>query len=185
MAETPVWMDRQESQSGVARRHRVPRTDPGHKRGLRTVALIEATKGLLATAAGFLVLSLVHKDIWDVVASILEFLHINPDRHFAQVLLDLADRITATQLWMLAGGLFAYSMLRFIEAYGLWRTRVWAEWLAILSGLVYMPFEIHEILHKSTPLRWALLLINIALVAYVASVRYSGQRLDRAARQEV
>ena len=145
---------------------------------------MEACKGLVGMAAAFLVLSLLHKDVWDVVASILEFFHVNTDRHFAQVLLDLADRVTETQLWMFAGALFAYAALRFIEAYGLWRTRVWAEWLAILSGLVYMPFEVHEILHKSTPVRWGLLIINVVLVLYVASVRYSGQRLQRSRRRE-
>lgn len=163
------------SSSGKLHRH-VPRTDPGHKKGLRTVALVEATKGLAAALAGILVLAFARKDLWDIVASIFEFLHINPDRHFAQVVLDLADRVTETQLMMLAGGLFIYATLRLIEAYGLWRTRVWAEWLAILSGLVYMPFEIREILHKSTPLRWGLLLINVALVLYVAAVRYSGHQ---------
>jgi uncharacterized membrane protein (DUF2068 family) len=167
-----------------AQQHHRPKTDPSHKRGLRTVALLEASKGLMGTIAGVLVIALVHKDVWDIVESIFEFLHINPDRHFAQVVLDLADRVTDAQLWMLASGLFAYALLRLIEAYGLWRTRVWAEWLAILSGLVYMPFEVHEILRKPTPLRWGLLLINIAMVVYVASVRYSGLRLQRSRRRQ-
>jgi uncharacterized membrane protein (DUF2068 family) len=166
------------------RPHHVPRTDPAHKKGLRTVALVEASKGAMGIVAALFVLGLLHKDVWDVVESVLEFLRINPDRHFAQVLLDLADRVTDSQLWMFASGLFAYSSLRFIEAYGLWCTRVWAEWLAILSGLVYMPFEIHEILHKSTPIRWGLLVINIALVAYVAWVRYTGRHLARATHRE-
>jgi uncharacterized membrane protein (DUF2068 family) len=162
----------------------VPRTDPAHKRGLRTVAVVEASKGIMGIVGAVLVLSLVHKDVWDVVESILEFLRINPDRHFAQLLLDLADRVTDSQLWMFASGLLAYSMLRFVEAYGLWCTRVWAEWLAILSGLVYMPFEIHEILHKSTPIRWALLVGNIAVVAYVAWIRYTGRHLSTAVRNQ-
>ncbi len=167
----------------TAHQHHVPKTDPAHKKGLRTVAILEASKGLMGTIGGVLVLGLVHKDVWDVVESIFEFLHISPDRHFAQVLLDLADRVTDAQLWTLATLLFTYALLRLIEAYGLWCTRVWAEWLAILSGLVYMPFEIREILNKSSPIRWGLLLINIALVVYVACIRYSGIRLQRAAQE--
>jgi ATP/maltotriose-dependent transcriptional regulator MalT len=31
------------------------------------------------------------------------------------------------------------------EAYGLWRERHWAEWLAAVSATIYIPVEIHEI----------------------------------------
>jgi uncharacterized membrane protein (DUF2068 family) len=167
-----------------AHAHRVPKTDPAHKKGLRTVAVVEVSKGIMGSVAGVLVVALVHKDVWDILVRIFEFLHINPDRHFAQVLLDRADRVTDAQLWTLATLLFAYAVLRFVEGYGLWRTRVWAEWLAILSGLLYMPFEVREIIHKSSPLRWGLLLVNIALVVYVATIRYSGIRLQQTARQQ-
>jgi uncharacterized membrane protein (DUF2068 family) len=154
-------------------------TDPKHKRGLRTVATIEFTKGVGAVLLAFGLLTLLHKDLWDVADSLLEFLHINPDHHFAQAFLDMADRVTDRQLWAFASGAFGYSVIRFIEAYGLWRTRVWAEWLAILSGLIYLPFEIHGVLHKSTALRWSLLLINLLLVSYVAYVRFSEEKRRR------
>jgi uncharacterized membrane protein (DUF2068 family) len=155
--------------------------DPAHKKGLRTVASIEFTKGVAGLLAGFTMLALVHKDLWDLAERALEFLHVNPDRRWAQALLDFADRVTERQLWGIAAGVFAYSTLRFVEAYGLWKTRVWAEWLAILSGLVYLPFEINELLRRATPIKWAVLLINLALVSYVAYVRISGHRLEHRA----
>jgi uncharacterized membrane protein (DUF2068 family) len=173
---------RASSQDSTHRTHphlQVRGTDPKHKRGLRTVATIEFTKGVAAVLLAFGLLTLLHKDLWDVADSLLEFLHINPDRHFAQAFLDMADRVTERQLWGFALGAFGYSVIRFIEAYGLWRTRVWAEWLAILSGLIYLPFEIHGVLHKSTLLRWSLLLINLLLVAYVAYVRFSEEKRRR------
>ena len=153
--------------------------DPKHKKGLRTVASIEFSKGVGAVLLAFGLLSLLHKDLWDIADSLLQFFHVNPDHHFAQAFLDLADRVTDRQLWGFASGAFAYSLVRFIEAYGLWRTRVWAEWLAILSGLIYLPFEIHSLIHKSTPFRWSVILINLALVSYVAYVRFSEERRRR------
>lgn len=156
--------------------------DPKHKKGLRTVATIEFSKGIGAVLVAFGLLSLLHKDLWDVADSVLQFFHVNPDHHFAQTILDLADRVTDAQLWGFASGALAYSIIRFIEAYGLWRTRVWAEWLAILSGLIYLPFEIRSLLHKSTPFRWSVLLINLVLVGYVAYVRFSEERRRRRVR---
>ncbi len=74
------------------------RSDPAHKKGLRTVATIELSKGVVAVAFAFGLLALLHKDLWDIAQGVFEFLHINPDRHFAQTVLDLADRITDQQL---------------------------------------------------------------------------------------
>jgi uncharacterized membrane protein (DUF2068 family) len=145
--------------------------DPAHKRGLRTVASIEFLKGVIGVGLAIAFLILRHKDIWDIADNLLEFLRIDTDRHFAQVLLDFADQVTSGQLTTLAALAFTYSGLRFVEAYGLWKTRVWGEWLAILSGLVYLPLEIRALLQRSTPFRWGALLINLLLVGYVAYVR--------------
>jgi uncharacterized membrane protein (DUF2068 family) len=161
------------------RPHKPHHNDPAHKGGLRAVATIEFSKGIAGISFVLGVLWLLRQDLWDVSFSVLEFFHINPDRRWAQALLDLADRTTDRQLWTVAGILVLYSILRFIEAYGLWKTRVWAEWLAILSGLIYLPFEIRELLHKATPLHWIVLVGNLALVGYVAYVRFSGLRRER------
>jgi uncharacterized membrane protein (DUF2068 family) len=168
-----------ESTGEPQKTHNPPKTDPGHKKGLRTVATIEFLKGVGGVLLGFGFLALVHKDVWDITARIMEFLHINLDRHWAQVVLDWADQVTDSRLLWVAAGFFAYSTLRFVEAYGLWRTRVWAEWLAILSGLLYLPYEVYELVHKASLLKFAFLLINLVLVSYVAFVRLSGRRLER------
>jgi len=146
-------------------------SDPAHKRGLRTVASIEFLKGVVVVGIGIALLILRHKDLWDIVDNALEFFRIDTDRHFAQVLLDFADQVTSGQLTTLAALAFTYSGLRFLEAYGLWKTRVWGEWLAILSGLIYLPWEIRALLQKSTPFRWGALIVNLAMVGYIAYIR--------------
>ena len=70
----------------------------------------------------------------------------------------------------------AYSSLRFIEAYGLWRQRVWAEWLAIVSGAVYLPFELYNLIRRPTTAHWVILLVNIGVVLYIAWVRWDDVR---------
>jgi uncharacterized membrane protein (DUF2068 family) len=164
-------------------------TDPAHKRGLRAVASVEFLKGVIGIGVAIALLVLRHKDVWDVADKLLEFLRINTDRHFAQVLLDFADQVTEGQLSTLAALAFTYSGIRFLEAYGLWKTRIWGEWLAIFSGLVYLPFEVRALVHRSTPFRWAALIINLALVAYVAYVRiseiYRERKIHQAAQDRV
>lgn len=160
-------------------------TDPGHKRGLRTVATIEFAKGVAAVGIAILLFVLRNKDVWDIAMSVLNLFHINPDRHFAQVLLDRADEVTSGQISMLALVSLAYASIRFVEAYGLWKTRVWAEWLAILSGLIYLPFEIRALLQRSTAFRWGAVIINLLMVGYVAYVRVSEIYLSQRDRGRV
>jgi len=59
-----------------------------------------------------------------------------------------------------------YGSARFIEAYGLWHERRWAEWFAVISGTIYIPFEFYDLLHDGDGLSLVALLLN-ALVIYV------------------
>jgi uncharacterized membrane protein (DUF2068 family) len=36
----------------------------------------------------------------------------------------------------------AYAAIRLAEGYGLWLGKHWAEWLAVISAGLYLPFEI-------------------------------------------
>jgi uncharacterized membrane protein (DUF2068 family) len=140
-------------------------------KALRAVALVEFVKGLVVLLAGFGILSLMHRDAWDVAESFLEWLHVSTEAHYAQVFLNLADQVTDSKLWAVAAGAMAYSFLRFVEAYGLWMERAWAEWLALISGTIYLPFEIYEIARRPDGIRITIFLINVGVVLYMAYLR--------------
>lgn len=151
------------------------------RRALRAVATVEFFKGLVVLLAGFGVLSLVHRDAWDVAESFLEWLRISPDAHYAQVFLNLADQVTDTKLWLVALGALAYSTLRFGEAYGLWKELAWAEWLALISGAIYLPFEIYELARRPDWLRLGIVVVNLAVVLYMVYLRAQARsRVERA-----
>jgi uncharacterized membrane protein (DUF2068 family) len=132
---------------------------------------VEFIKGLVVLLTGFGILSLVHRDAWDVAESFLEWLHISPETRYAQVFLNLADQVTDAKLWAVALGALAYSTLRFMEAYGLWRERAWAEWLALISGAIYLPFEIYELARRPDWIRLVILVVNLAVVLYMVYLR--------------
>src|ERR1700733_16302804 len=101
---------------------------------LRVVASFEFTKGIFVLLIGLSALLLVHKDVWVIAESLLALLRVNTDRRWAQDFLDFSDRLTDARLWMAAQFAFAYSVLRFAEAYGLWKQRTWAGWVGFVSG---------------------------------------------------
>jgi uncharacterized membrane protein (DUF2068 family) len=146
------------------------------RQAIRVVALIEFVKGVFVLLMGLCALLLVHQDIWLVAESRLALLHISTDRHFALVFLDYADSVTDARLWAAARIAFAYSALRFAEAYGLWRERAWVEWVACVSGTLLLPFEVRELLRGVTLLRSGLFLGNITIVLFMLYVLRSGYR---------
>ena len=110
-------------------------------RGLRMVAAVEATKGLLVLAVGAGLLSLIHRDVEAVAEHVVRALHMNPASHTPRVFLDLAEKLTSTRLQLLALGAAAYATLHLVEAYGLWLARRWAEWLTVVADYLPEPFR--------------------------------------------
>jgi uncharacterized membrane protein (DUF2068 family) len=141
--------------------------------GVRVVALFEGLKGVLVLVAGVGLLRLVHHDLQAIAERVVRLSHLNPARHYPRIFIDLASRTTDARLKLLAAMAFVYAMVRLVEAYGLWTTRVWAEWFAIVSGAAFLPLETLELWRRATWTRGAVLLINLALVAYLISVRLS------------
>lgn len=132
---------------------------------LRTVALIEAAKGALILVVGFGLLSLIHHDVQRFAERLIAHAHLNPAARTPRIFLDLADQLTDARLLLIAGGAVVYSLVRFIEAYGLWFARRWGEWIAALSGSIYIPFELYELYQHVTWLSVAALVLNAAIVA--------------------
>ena len=135
---------------------------------LRTVSLMEFAKGVLVLGA---VISLYWLDPSDVADAFLNFLHISPDRHFAHLLFSFADRVSNIKMWHLMLGASIYSGLRFAESVGLWRARAWAEWIALVSGAIYLPYEIMRLAHRVTLLHVSVFLVNLAIVAFMFYLR--------------
>jgi uncharacterized membrane protein (DUF2068 family) len=154
--------------------------DPEHIKGVRAVATIEFTKGIIVVLAGLGVFSMRHKNIWGVAESLLEFLHANPYRHYVGVFIDLVSRVSDLRLWKIAMVAGAYVILRFVEAFGLWYALPWAEWVAIASGTIYIPFEFADLLRRPTPFRALILVVNLIIVLYLARLRVEARRKRRA-----
>ena len=80
-------------------------------------------------------------------------------------------------IWLLGGGprrvqllglsAFAYAALFAVEGTGLWMQKRWAEYLSIVATSSLLPLEIYEVVKRVTILRIAVLVSNVAIVAYL------------------
>ena len=147
---------------------------------LRSVALLEGTKGALVLLVGFGLLSLIHHDVQRFAERLIAHAHLNPAARYPRIFLDLAGQLTDGHLLLIAAGAAAYSIVRFVEAYGLWYARRWAEWFAALSGGVYVPFELFELRERVTWLSVGALVLNIAIVVVMLYCVFHANRENSA-----
>jgi uncharacterized membrane protein (DUF2068 family) len=149
---------------------------------LRTVAAFEAGKGLLVLLLGLGLLRLVHKNLDEFAEQLIRFLHATPGGRLSNLFVTAADRATDKSLWALAATAAVYAMVRFAEAYGLWLDREWAEWFALLSGAMYLPWEVYSLIRHPLPVKWVILAANVAIVLYMLVLRIQAGAHKSAAR---
>ncbi|ABZ77669.1 conserved hypothetical protein [Shewanella halifaxensis HAW-EB4] len=140
------------------------------KSGLKAIALLEATKGLISVLVVFGLHKLAGQDIQRVVEELLSHSHLNPANHLVQEAITQAGKITEANIMFVIAGALLYAGIRFIEAYGLWHSLVWTEWFALLSGGIYLPFEAYEMFTKPSLLTAGILVINLVVVGYMYRV---------------
>lgn len=144
---------------------------PAAAKGIRAIAIYEAVKGLIGLGAGFGLLALINRDITDFAEDLIGFLHLNSEGRIANRIVETVIKLNPANIKIFFAIALVYATKQFVEAYGLWRLRAWAEWVAIFSGLLYIPVEIYELIHKPTFTRAAILIFNAAIVIYLYSFR--------------
>ena len=154
-----------------------------HAAGLRTVSLVEIFKGFAALLIAYLVSHAIRHDydFEDLAERILERLHISIDHSWTQHILNWADKLSDMHPATILAIAAAYATLRFAEGYGLWKQRAWAEWLAIISGALYIPLEVQRLIHHPTAIHWTILLVNLLVVLYIGWVRWDEIKAARRA----
>ncbi len=151
--------------------------DPHAHPGLHVIAVFEAFKGLLALVSASGLALLGPQPIRHFIIELTWRLHLHPERGpIAHVL----DAISRNTVHLTALVLLGYALLRFVEAWGLWRAKAWASWLGCISAALYLPLDIYAIARHPGWASWLLLAVNILVVWVLA--RDIGKRRPPAAR---
>jgi uncharacterized membrane protein (DUF2068 family) len=141
---------------------------------LRTIALIEAGKGALVLAVGLGVAAMIHHDVQHLAERLVVHTHLNPAARYPRIFIEVAANLTDGRLLLIAGGAAVYSVVRFVEAYGLWHARAWAEWFAAASGAIYVPFELFELYERISCIALGALTLNVVIVGVMLYSRLRG-----------
>ena len=134
------------------------------RQAIRAIALVEGLKGVVVLLAATGLLALVHDDLNVLAARLVHHTHLNPASRYPHIFLDAVAHIQESRLLWLAFGAAAYAAVRLVEAWGLLLERPWAEWLAALSGGLYVPLEVVELVRMPSVLSLLTLAANVPVV---------------------
>jgi uncharacterized membrane protein (DUF2068 family) len=136
---------------------------------IRLIILERLVKGTVLVLGGVALLVLsAGTDLHRVAADLQVQLGLEPGRHLWRRALTWAlDRLGAHPN---AVGIAAvlYGLLEGVEGVGLIMRRRWAEYLVVLATSAFLPVEVSEVLHRPTPAKVGALVVNLAIVVYLA-----------------
>jgi len=152
------------------------------ERGLVLIIAYKLVKGGLWLVLGVAVIVAMHLHLADWLLGAAEQL-----RHHSRAWsVELAELIVtaASQrgLWTLVVALFADGLFSLLEGWALWHGHWWGPWLVVVGTGSLLPFEVVALARHLHPSRVVLLVINVAIVWYLArkALRERHERLQPA-----
>jgi uncharacterized membrane protein (DUF2068 family) len=140
---------------------------PTDNRVIRLIALFKLVKAVLLVVLGMGALHLIHADVASVAEHWVKVLGLDPDNRYVDGALQKIGNLTPEKIRNLGIGSFIYAGLFLTEGIGLWMVKRWAEWFSVIITNSLVPVEVYQIYRHPSPLKILVLILNIAVVAYL------------------
>jgi uncharacterized membrane protein (DUF2068 family) len=142
------------------------------------IATFKLFKGLALLVAGIATLHLVHKDVAAQLEAWADLFRVDPGNRYLHGFLAKFTTLTPRRLRELSAGTFFYSGLLLTEGTGLLLHKRWAEYFTIIATASFLPLEVYEIARRVTFGKVSLLVLNLAVVAYLVARLFMARRED-------
>jgi uncharacterized membrane protein (DUF2068 family) len=139
-------------------------------RWLIAIGILKLAKAVLFVALGFGVIKLLHKDIADLLTRLVIALRFDPENRAVNLLLEKSALLNPRRLKVISFALLLYACLDVIEGTGLVLEKSWAEYFTLILTASFLPWEFYELLRHATTLKAVLVLLNVAVVVYLAFI---------------
>jgi uncharacterized membrane protein (DUF2068 family) len=135
---------------------------------IRLIAAFKLLKAILLIAVGVGALKLLHQDAASALDRWAAMLGFDPGNQYVDRALQKLANLPPNKIKGLGVGSFVYAGLFLIEGIGLWMVRRWAERFTVIVTSSLVPVEIYEIHRHFSPVKILVLIINLAVVGYLA-----------------
>jgi uncharacterized membrane protein (DUF2068 family) len=145
--------------------------------GVRAIVAYKLTKSTLQLAAAVTLGSARGHALVERVVRLASWVAEHGAKAFYLWLARLVLRVARPELTtLLVVALAADATLGYVEGWALHKRRWWAPWLIVVATSSLVPFEIRELVRRFTAARLLLVVLNSAIVAYLAAHALRGRR---------
>jgi uncharacterized membrane protein (DUF2068 family) len=139
---------------------------------LSLIVAFKFFKGILLIAVALGAHHLLNHDISDYIDRLVDAFRVDPKNRFIELALTKLELLSPKTLKELSIGSLFYAAIVLTEGTGLALRKPWAEYFTIIVTASFLPLEIYEIIHRVTPTKIIVLIINLAIIVYlIARVR--------------
>ena len=139
----------------------------GDSKIITVIGVAKAIKGAVLLGIAFTTLSLIDKDLIQVVDTVQEAFRLDPDSRLVGAVYDWVDTLTSGSIKFVARVEIVYGLLLCTEGYGLLMRRKWAELLTIVATSLPIPYELYELIERPRLAKIFIVLLNTAVVTFL------------------
>ena len=136
-------------------------------RGLIVIAVFKLIKAALLLALAVGAISLLHKDVAEVVTYRIGEIGVDPQGRYIQHLIEKLGFIGPHEVKLISLGSLLYAMLFGTEGIGLLLQKRWAEYLTVITTASFLPLEFYELTRHVALSKMLVMATNIVIVLYL------------------
>lgn len=138
-----------------------------HDRYVQAIAVFKFVNAMLFLFAALGAFGLMQRGVAEQARDWGSALAFTSGQQLVRTVITFLTGLSRAKIGALGLGALFYAALFTTEGIGLWRERRWAEYLTVIATGSLIPFEIWEIAHRPTPIRFATFAVNVAVVIYL------------------
>ena len=135
--------------------------------GLQLIGGFKVVCAVLMIGLALGVFRHIQGDPGDEAEHLVAAIKLDPGNRYVHAALEKVSGLTQKQLWAIEAGTYLYALLYLIEGTGLLLKKRWAEYFTVLATGLFIPVEVWEVFRNPKPVRVTILVLNVAIVAYV------------------
>jgi uncharacterized membrane protein (DUF2068 family) len=137
--------------------------------GLRIIGVYKLVKAAAIICAGVAVIRLRPNELVESLVRLAARLRFDPDDRLIHSAISRLSGLGEGQLEAIGAGMVLYGLLYVVQGVGLLLLQRWAEYLVVVTTGFLIPVEAYEVATKGGAVRALVLLINLAIVAYLVN----------------
>jgi uncharacterized membrane protein (DUF2068 family) len=139
--------------------------------GVRIIIVLKLLKATAMIAVAATAFSFIHRDVHAAAEGVVRWLGFNPAGPRLERWLSRLIGLSPLRLEEIGVGALLVAAVMATEAWGLHRRRVWAEWLTVGVTSLLIPLEVYELAIGASVGKALTLVVNVAIVIYLARNR--------------